>query len=143
MIQTNASADGANVPRGRRQAGFSMIEILVSAAVTGVIATSAFYFLSSQNTMGTKGNDLMRGVNLGKLKMDSLKVVAYDSLSAGTDTVTDRYVRSWHIGVMRDAAGNPNGRKSIELTVFWPLTGEQMVSFASLKSDDRFKDGSP
>lgn len=120
-----------------------MIEILVSAAVTGVVATSAFYFLSAQNSMGTRGNDLMRGVNLGKLKMDSLKVVAYDSLSAGTDTVTDRYVRSWHVGVMRDAAGLPNGRKSIELTVFWPLTGEQMISFASLKSDDKFKEGSP
>ena len=51
----------------RREAGFSMIEILVSAVVTGVVAVSAFYFLSSQNTMGTKGSDLMKGVNLGKL----------------------------------------------------------------------------
>jgi len=143
VVQRNAQSGESIIPRGRRQAGFSLIEILVSAAVTGVVATSAFYFLSSQNTMGARGNDLMRGVNLGKLKMDSLKVVAYDSLSAGTDTVTDRYVRSWHIGVMRDGAGVPNGRKTIELTVFWPLTGEQMVSFASLKSDDKFKESSP
>jgi prepilin-type N-terminal cleavage/methylation domain-containing protein len=143
VVQHEAQAGGAIIPRGRRQAGFSMIEILVSAAVTGVVATSAFYFLSTQNSMGARGNDLMRGVNLGKLKMDSLKVVAYDSLSAGTDTVSERYVRSWHIGLMRDGAGNPNGRKSIELSVFWPLTGEQMVSFASLKSDDKYKEQSP
>jgi hypothetical protein len=116
-----------------------MIEVLVSAVVTGVVATSAFYFLSSQNTIGTKGNDLMKGVNLGKLKMDSLKVVEYDELSAGSDTVSERYIRSWHVGVMRDADGNPNGRKSIELMVYWPMTGEQMVSFMSVKSDDRFK----
>ena len=120
-----------------------MIEILVSAVVTGVVATSAFYFLSSQNSFGNRGNDLMRGVNLGKLTMDSLKVVAYDSLSAGTDTVVERYVRAWHIGVLRDAAGNPNGRKSIELSVFWPLTGEQMISFSSLKSDDKYKEALP
>jgi prepilin-type N-terminal cleavage/methylation domain-containing protein len=143
LIQRNAPAGEAIVPRGRRQAGFSMIEILVSAAVTGVVATSAFYFLSSQNSMGTKGNDLMHGVNLGKLKMDSLKVVAYDSLAAGTDTVSGRFVRAWHVGVMRDGAGNPDGRKRIDLTVFWPLTGEQMISFSSLKSDDRYKEAAP
>ena len=143
MFQHEAPAGEAIVPRGRRQAGFSMIEILVSAVVTGVVATSAFYFLSSQNSMGTRGNDLMHGVNLGKLMMDSLKVVAYDSLSAGSDTVSDRFVRSWHIGLLRDAAGNPDGRKQIELTVFWPLSGEQMVSFTSLKSDDKYKEESP
>lgn len=120
-----------------------MIEILVSAVVTGVVAVSAFYFLSSQNTMGTKGSDLMKGVNLGKLKMDSLKVVAYTDLSSGSDTVSERYIRSWHVGVGRDMAGNPNGRKSIELVVYWPLTGEQMVSFTSVKSDDKFKEEEP
>jgi prepilin-type N-terminal cleavage/methylation domain-containing protein len=143
VVQRNVQAGETIIPRGRRQAGFSLIEILVSAAVTGVVATSAFYFLSSQNTMGTRGNDLMRGVNLGKLKMDSLKVVAYDSLSAGSDTVNERYIRAWHIGVLRDGAGSPIGRKSIELSVFWPLTGEQMVSFASLKSDDKYKEAQP
>jgi hypothetical protein len=143
VFQLDAPTGDPIVPRGRREAGFSMIEILVSAVVTGAIATSAFYFLSSQNAMGTKGSDLMRGVNLGKLKIDSLKVMPYDSLASGTDTVSDRYIRSWHIGVMRDGAGNPNGRKSIELLVYWPLTGEQMVSFSSVKSDDKYKEDSP
>lgn len=143
MIQRNAPSGDAIVPRGRRQAGFSMIEILVSAVVTGVVATSAFYFLSSQNHMGTRGNDLMHGVGLGKLKMDSLKVVAFDSLSAGSDTVSDRFVRAWHVSVLRDGAGNPNGRKQIDLTVYWPLTGEQMISFSSLKSNDKYKETSP
>lgn len=120
-----------------------MIEILVSAVVTGAVATSAFYFLSSQSAMGTRGTDLMRGVNLGKLKMDSLKVVSYAELSAGSDTVSERYIRSWHVGLERDAAGVPDGRKRIELTVYWPLTGEKMISFSSLKSDDRFKEAAP
>ena len=143
VTQRKAPAGDAIVPRGRRQAGFSMIEILVSAVVTGVVATSAFYFLSSQNSLGAKGTDLLRGVNLGKLKMDSLKVVGFGDLSAGTDTVSERYVRAWHVEVLHDAAGRPNGRKSIELRVFWPLTGEEMISFQSIKSDDRFKEALP
>jgi hypothetical protein len=143
LIQRNATAGETIIPRDRRQAGFSMIEILVSAVVTGAVAISAFYFLSSQNAMGARGTDLMRGVNLGKLKMDSLKVVSYDELTAGSDTVSERYIRSWHVGVERDPGGNPDGRKLIELTVYWPLTGEKMISFTSLKSDDRYKEDSP
>ncbi len=118
-----------------------MIEILVSAVIVGVVGTSAFYFLSSQSAMGTRGNDVLKGVSLGKLKMDSLKVVSYSELTSGTDTVSERYIRSWHVGVIRDAMGLPNGRKSLELTVYWPLTGEQMISFSSIKSDDKFKEG--
>lgn len=127
----------------RSQSGFSLIEVIVSAMVTGVVAVSAFYFLTSQNSAGVKGSDLMKGVNLGKLKMDSLKVVAFSDLSSGSDTVSERYIRAWHVGVVRDGVGNPNGRKSIELTVFWPLTGEQNVAFTSLKSDDKFKEEGP
>jgi prepilin-type N-terminal cleavage/methylation domain-containing protein len=143
LIQKNAPAGDPITPRGRRQAGFSMIEILVSAVVTGVVATSAFYFLSSQNRMGAKGNDLMHGVNLAKLKMDSLKVATYDELSAGSDTISLRFVRAWRVGLLRDGAGNATGRKRIDLTIFWPLTGEQMVSFSSIKSDDKFKEAAP
>jgi prepilin-type N-terminal cleavage/methylation domain-containing protein len=143
LNQTNATAGGPITPRGRLQAGFSMIEILVSAVVTGVVATSAFYFLTSQNAMGAKGNDLMHGVNLAKLKMDSLKVVSYDELSAGSDTVALRFVRAWHVGLLRDGSGNATGRKRIDLTIFWPLTGEQMISFSSIKSDDKFKEALP
>lgn len=125
------------------QAGFSMIEILVSATITAVLATSVFYFLSSQNTMGTMGNDSMKAINLGKLKMDSLKVVSYDELSSGSDTLSERYIRTWHISLMVDAAAVPNGRKKIELGVIWPMSGDHSVSFASIKSDDRFKEGTP
>ena len=125
------------------QDGFSLIEILVSAVVTLILATSAFYFLSSQNGMGTQGTDLMKGVNLGKLKLDSLKVSAYDSLSSGSDTVSERYIRAWHVTQIQDGMGLPNGRKKIDLTVHWPLTAEHSVLLATLKSDDRYKEETP
>jgi prepilin-type N-terminal cleavage/methylation domain-containing protein len=129
--------------RKESQSGFSLIEILVSAVIVGVIATAAFYFLSSQNSMGTKGSDMMKGVNAGKLKMDSLKVISYDALASGTDTVSERFVRSWHVSLIYDVAGNPIGQKAIDVAVYWPLTGEQSVSFSSVKSDDKYKEESP
>lgn len=124
-----------------RQSGFSLIEVLVSAVVIGILATATFYFLSNQSSMGARGSDMMKGTNLGKLKMDSLKVMSYDGLTSGSDTVSERYIRVWQVGVVRDAFGHPNGRKSIELTVLWPLTGDQYVSFSSIKGDDKYKEG--
>lgn len=124
-----------------RQSGFSLIEILVSAVVIGILATAAFYFLSAQNGMGTAGNDSIKGLNLGKLKMDSLKVTAYDDLVSGSDTVNERYIRAWHVTIQRDGLGAPDGRKKIDIDVLWPLTGLHTVSLVTLKSDDRFKEG--
>ena len=131
----------ANRPRG--QSGFSMIEVLVSAIIVAVVATSAFYFLSSQNSAGTKGSDMMKGLNAGKLKMDSLKVISYDALASGSDTISERYVRTWYVSVIRDNFGQPIGQKSIDVAVHWPLTGDQTVSFSSVKSDDKYKEDVP
>lgn len=125
------------------QQGFSLIEILVAAVVVAILATSAFYFLNSQNGMSRAGNDLMKSVNLGKLKMDSLKVTAYADLASGSDTVTARYIRSWNVTVMRDGAGLPTGRKKIEMNVIWPLTAEHTVTLATLVSDDLYKEPTP
>jgi prepilin-type N-terminal cleavage/methylation domain-containing protein len=133
-----------NLPKGHNaQAAFTLIEVLVSAVVTGILSVSVFYFLSAQNNLGLRGNDLLKGTNLGKLKFDSLKVAAYEDLSAGSDTVADRYIRSWHVTPLRDEAGNLNGRKHVELTILWPLTAINSMSFASLKSDDKYKEETP
>jgi prepilin-type N-terminal cleavage/methylation domain-containing protein len=122
------------------ESGFTLIEVMVSMVVLGGLACSAFYILSSQSGMGSRSNDMLKGVNLGKLAMDSLKVAAYDHLEAGSDTVGDRYIRSWRVTLSTDGHGVPNGRKRIDLTVHWPLTAEHSVAFASVKSDGRFKE---
>jgi prepilin-type N-terminal cleavage/methylation domain-containing protein len=134
----------STTPAGSRsQAGFSMIEVMVSAIIVGLIGTSAFYFLTSQNSAGAKGGDMMKGVNAGKLKMDSLKVVSYDQLASGSDTVSERFIRTWHVSRQYDGAGKPIGQKTIEVAVYWPLTGEQSVSFTSVKTDDKYKEDGP
>lgn len=125
------------------QAGFSLLEVVVSAVVVGLVAVSAFYFLNSQNRMGAKGGDMVKGVNFGKQTMDSLKVLNYDALASGSDTVSERYVRSWAVSQIYDGLGNPIGQKTIEVAVRWPLTGDQSVYFTSVKSDDKYKDANP
>lgn len=126
--------------RRRGQAGFSLVEILVSMVVMSCMAGAVFYFLKSQNDMGVRSTDVLKATNIGKLVMDSLKVTGYDELSAGSDTVVSRYIRAWRITNVTDEAGVPNGRKKIDLTVYWPLTAMNSMSFTSLLSDGRFKE---
>ena len=122
------------------EAGFSLVEIMVAMVVLSGLAGSVFFFLSSQSGMETRSNDLLKGLNLGKLGMDSLKVSDYAALHAGSDTLADRYIRSWRISVVTDGAGNPNGRKKIDLTVHWPKTADHFLTFTSIMSDGRFKE---
>lgn len=122
------------------QGGFSLVEVLVSMMMLGMLSVSVFYFLNSQNSMGTRSGDMLKGLNLGKLAMDSLKVSDYEALEAGSDTVVDRYIRAWRITLGTDGAGAPNGRKVIDLTVHWPLTAEHSLTFTSILSDGRFKE---
>jgi prepilin-type N-terminal cleavage/methylation domain-containing protein len=124
------------------EGGFTLIEILVSIMIFGLLTTSVFYFLSQQNGMSTRANDGQRGLSLGKLVLDSLKVAPYDSLVAGTDTVDQRFIRSWHISVVTGEDGESLGNKQVELTVHWPISGNYSVSLATLVCDERFREES-
>ena len=126
--------------RGRGQAGFSLIEILIALTVFAILTTSVFYFLSSQNGMGKRSADMVTGLNLGKLKMDSLKVAGYADLVSGSDTVSQKYIRSWRVSLMTDAGGVPMGRKKIETLVLWPLSADHNLAFTSLVCDEKYKE---
>jgi hypothetical protein len=90
--------------------------------------------------MSARSSDMVRGFGYAKQKLDSLKVVDYDNLTSGMDTVDSHFLCGWYVTAEQDAFGAFNGRKSIELSMFWPLTGEFGVSLATLVSDNRFKE---
>ncbi len=117
-----------------------MLEILVSIVVFSLMSTSIFYFLSTQNKFSANSNDMTRGISLGKLTMDSLKVVDYDALTAGSDTVGERFIRTWSVSPQTNEDNTPKGRKLLQVVVFWPLTAEQTMSFTTLVGDDEYKE---
>jgi prepilin-type N-terminal cleavage/methylation domain-containing protein len=129
-----------NRGENRGERGFSLVEVMVSMMLVGMLSVSVLYFLGSQNSMGSRSGDLLKGLNLGKLAMDSLKVSDYATLEAGSDTLVDRFIRSWRISQGSGDDGLPNGRKIIDLTVHWPLTAEHNLVFTSIMSDGRYKE---
>ncbi|MDB5051485.1 MAG: hypothetical protein JWO30_4556 [Fibrobacteres bacterium] len=118
----------------REQAGFGLLEIIISIVLLGLVGSSTFYFLRGQNSASNIGTDLSKGMFIGKRKLDSLRVVSYGSVSAGCDTVNNRYIRRWYVST--DLVGD---RKTVELLVSWPLSAQHTISFNTVVGDDQYK----
>lgn len=118
----------------RRQAGFGLLEVMISVALLGLVGSSTFYFLKSQSKSSGIGTDLSKSMFLGKRKLDSLRVIQYGYVSAGSDTVNQRYIRRWYV-----STDLVTDRKTIELLVSWPLSAKHTITFNTVVGDDQYK----
>lgn len=116
------------------QAGFGLLEIMISVVILGLVGSTTFYFLHSQNTNTGLGTDISKGMFVGKRKLDSLRVVRYGSVATGCDTVGNRYIRRWYV-----STDLITDRKTVELLVSWPLSAQHTISFNTIVGDDQYK----
>src|SRR4051812_26757380 len=114
----------------RNQSGFGMIEVMISVALLGLVGSSTFYFLRNQRVNSTIGTDLSKGMFFGKQKLDSLRVVRYDVVSGGCDTVNNRYIRRWYV-----STDLITDRKTVELLISWPLSAQHTITFNTVVGD--------
>jgi prepilin-type N-terminal cleavage/methylation domain-containing protein len=123
-----------NATAHNAQSGFGLLEIIISIVLLGLVGSSTFYFLRGQNESASIGTDLSKGMFVGKRKLDSLRVVPYGSVSAGCDTVNNRYIRRWYVSTNLVA-----DHKSIELLISWPLSAKHTITFNTVVGDDQYK----
>jgi prepilin-type N-terminal cleavage/methylation domain-containing protein len=121
------------IPRAD-QAGFGLLEIMISVVILGLVGSTTFYFLHSQNQNTGLGTDISKGMFVGKRKLDSLRVVRYGIVATGCDTVSNRYIRRWYV-----STDLITDRKTVELLVSWPLTSQHTISFNTIVGDDQYK----
>ncbi len=120
--------------RARGQAGFGMLEVIISVILLGLVGSATFYFLKSSSRNSGIGTDLSKGMFLGKRKLDSLRVIQYGYVSAGSDTVNNRYIRRWYV-----STDLVTDRKTVELLVSWPLSAQHTITFNTVIGDDQYK----
>lgn len=124
----------APLPRPHAQAGFGLLEIVISIVILGLVASTTFYFLRSQDANTGLGTDLSKGMFVGKRKLDSLRVVRYGNVESGCDTVSNRFIRRWYV-----ATDLITDRKSVALLVSWPLSAKHSITFNTIVGDDQYK----
>jgi hypothetical protein len=120
--------------RAQGQAGFGMLEVIISVILLGLVGSATFYFLKSSSKSSGLGTDLSKGMFLGKRKLDSLRVIQYGYVSAGSDTVSKRYIRRWYV-----TTDLVTDRKTVELLVSWPLSVQHTITFNTVIGDDQYK----
>jgi len=120
--------------RTRAQAGFGLVEIMVSIVVLGLVGSTTFYFLHSQDRNTGIGTDISKGMFVAKRKLDSLRVNRYGSVATGCDTVNSRFIRRWYVSTDLIA-----DRKTIQLLVSWPLSAQHTITFNTIVGDDQYK----
>jgi prepilin-type N-terminal cleavage/methylation domain-containing protein len=118
----------------RNQSGFGLLEVIISVALLGLVGSSTYYFLRSQNKNTAIGTDLSKGMFLGKRKLDSLRVINYGYVAGGCDTVNNRFIRRWYV-----TTDLVTDRKQIELLVSWPLAAKHTITFNTVVGDDQYK----
>lgn len=116
------------------QAGFGLIEIVISIVILGLVGATTFYFLHSQDRNTGLGTDISKGMFVAKRKLDSLRVVRYGIVSTGSDTVNNRYIRRWYV-----STDLVTDRKTIQLLVSWPLSAQHTITFNTIVGDDQYK----
>ncbi len=114
------------------QSGFGLAEVLVSMVILAMVSSGVFLMLRNQNKASVAGSDITMSTHLGKQTLDSLRVSSFRYISSGNDTINSRYIRDWKIST-------GFGRKSINVTVYWPLTGDHYIAMNTMLSDDQFK----
>lgn len=116
------------------QAGFGLLEIMISIVILGLVGSTTFYFLHAQDKNSGLGTDTSKGMFVGKRKLDSLRVVRYGMVATGCDTVSNRYIRRWYV-----STDLVTDRKTVELLVSWPLSAQHTISFNTIVGDDQYK----
>jgi len=119
---------------GNQESGFGLLEIMISIVLLGLVGSTTFYFLHSQESNTNLGTDLSKGMFVGKRKLDSLRVIRYGLVQAGSDTVNNRFIRRWYITTDLDT-----DRKRVDLLVSWPLSASHTITFNTVVGDDQYK----
>jgi hypothetical protein len=116
------------------ESGFGRMEAILSFALLGLMGFSSFYLLKSGKDEKAGDVDMDRGAVLGKAKLDSLRILAYGRISAGCDTVNERFIRRWYVATNLKAEN-----KNVEMLISWPLSARHTLSLNTLIGDGRYK----
>jgi Tfp pilus assembly protein PilV len=101
----------------RNDKGFSILEAVIGLfiLVLFVLMTNAYLAVFLQTK--TSVRQLSRATAVGNDCIEKIRTTAYEEIGGGRDTVDGNFIRTWAI----DSAGSDADKKSVWLSVQWPL----------------------
>jgi prepilin-type N-terminal cleavage/methylation domain-containing protein len=106
--------------------GFSLIEVMIALVLfaVGLLAFAGLEVTAIRNS--TYSKDYGKGNTYAQQKMEELKGTAWASLSAGSETLEERFTRTWTV-----VETETNLMKQVAVHVTWvdPSYGTKQVTF--------------
>jgi prepilin-type N-terminal cleavage/methylation domain-containing protein len=110
----------------RTEKGFSLIEVMIALVLfaVGLLAFAGLEVTAIRNS--TYSKDYGKGNTYAQQKMEELKGTAWASLSAGSDTLEEKFTRTWTV-----AETEAHLMKQVVVNVTWldPSYGTKQVTF--------------
>ena len=140
MSGANASPTGRSPQIMRRDQGFTLIEVLVAAAILGIAATALFGLFSQSLFNLRKIEDLHRYELAAQDLMNRALLLSTFSAPAEIEGVLDNPRARWTVKVAPWAPSTledkpPDAVLKIDVAVIWPgRAGERSVELEALKA---------
>jgi prepilin-type N-terminal cleavage/methylation domain-containing protein len=110
----------------RTEKGFSLIEVMIALVLfaVGLLAFASLEVTAIRNS--TYSKDYGKGNTYAQQKMEELKGTAWASLSAGSDTLEEKFTRTWTV-----VETETHLMKQVVVNVAWvdPSYGTKQVTF--------------
>ena len=108
----------------KQKEGFTLIEVMIALVLfaIGLLAFAGLEIIALRNVTFSK--DYGKANTFAQQKVEELKGTAWASVSAGSDTLEQRFTRSWTVATQGEI-------KNLKVTVSWVDShlGTKQVSF--------------
>ena len=108
----------------KRKEGFTLVEVMIAVVLfaIGLLAFAGLELVALRNVTFSK--DYAKANTYAQQKVEELKGTAWASVSTGSDTLEQRFTRSWTVATQGEI-------KNLKVTVSWVDShlGTKQVSF--------------
>jgi nitrogen fixation protein FixH len=94
-----------------------MLEAMIGLFIFMMFIMMTNAYMATFYKTKTSIKQISRATAIGNNKLEKLRTAEFDSIKAGRDTVDNGFIRTWTL----DAAASDPGKKSVNLTVQWPV----------------------
>ncbi len=114
--------------RTREENGFTLLELVVSAAVMSVIILAIYGFFVEVRDINRFANNLVIANELAQQKIEEYRNIAYNNITTGTQNLSSILTTYPSLRSPRSATAviteiQPNGYKEIDLTISYTDKG--------------------
>ena len=116
--------------RLRCQKGFTLLDVMQASVLSTIALVGISSLLMATVHSNLRGRDITTAATLGQAKIEELRMVPIETLTNGSDTVSDTeipYTRTWTI-----SAGPAVSTVAVRLLVEWEGQGSHSVDLETI-----------